>query len=73
MNQFHDLWQPAVGLWKSKRGQVAFEHYDEFLKLLVRSFLRWADIVGCEAEAREKVRGWIGADLSEDLVAAYLH
>src|SRR5690606_35748043 len=24
MNQFHDLWHPAVGLWKSKRGQVAF-------------------------------------------------
>mgnify|MGYP000851915083 CR=1 FL=1 len=73
INQFHDLWHPAVGLWKSKRGQVAFEHYDEFLKLLVRSFLRWAEVVGCEAEARENVRGWIGADLSEDLIDAYLH
>mgnify|MGYP001134035982 CR=1 FL=1 len=72
MNQFHNLWRPAVGLWKSKRGQPVFEHYDEFLKLLARSFLRWAEVAGCEREAREKARGWISADLSEDLIEAYL-
>lgn len=73
MNQFHDLWYPAVGLWKSKRGQPVFEHYDEFLKLLVRSFLCWARVTGCELEAREMVQGRITTDLSEDLIEAYLH
>ena len=72
MNHFHDLWHPAVGLWKSKRGQVSFEHYDEFLKLLVRSFLRWAEVVGCTNDALQMARRCIGADLSEDLIEEYL-
>jgi hypothetical protein len=72
MFEFHRLWQPAMAFWKSKRGQPVFEHYDEFLKLLVRSFLRWADVAGCENEAREKVRAWISADLPEDLIELYL-
>jgi hypothetical protein len=61
-----------VALWKSKRGHKAFEHYDEFLKLLVRSFLCWAEIAGCTTEAREKVRRWVSADLSEKLIETYL-
>ncbi|MEI6075310.1 MAG: hypothetical protein WCS94_07045 [Verrucomicrobiota bacterium] len=72
MYNFQKLWTPAVALWKSKRGHVAFEHYDEFLKLLVRSFLCWAVIAGCEQEAREKVHAWISKDLSEQLISAYL-
>jgi hypothetical protein len=73
MQHFHDLWRPAVYLWKSKQGQPVFEHYDEFLKLLVRSFLRWADVVGCGKDGREKVRRLISADLAKDLIEAYLH
>jgi hypothetical protein len=72
MFEFQKLWTPALALWKSKRGHVAFEHYDEFLKLLARSFLRWAEIAGCAKEAREKIRGWIIADLSEKLIETYL-
>jgi hypothetical protein len=72
MDQFHDLWHPAVSLWKSKRRQVAFEHYDEFLKLLVRSFLRWAEVVGCEAEARDRAQRWIATDLCKELVDSYM-
>jgi hypothetical protein len=72
MLEFHTLWRPAVGLWKSKRGHLAFEHYDEFLKLIVRSFLCWADVAGCNREAAEKARRWVSADLSEDLIEPYL-
>jgi hypothetical protein len=72
MFEFQKLWTPALALWKSKRGHVAFEHYDEFLKLLVRSFLRWAEIAGCEHEARKNVRAWLAMGLSEDLIEAYL-
>jgi len=72
MSQFVKLWSPAVALWKSKRGHKAFEHYDEFLKLLVRSFLCWAEIAGCTTEARTIVRRWMARDLSEDLIEAYL-
>lgn len=72
MSEFIKLWSPAVALWKSKRGHPAFEHYDEFLKLLVRSFLCWADIAGCTTDARTNVRRWIAKDLAEDLVEAYL-
>jgi hypothetical protein len=72
MFEFQKLWRPAIGLWKSKRGHVSFEHYDEFLKLLVRSLLRWAEIAGCENEARHIVREWARADLPSDLIEAYL-
>lgn len=72
MFEFLKLWSPAVALWKSKRGHKAFEHYDEFLKPLVRSFLCWADIAGCATEAREKARVWVSANLSNDLVEAYM-
>lgn len=72
MFEFVKLWSPAVALWKSKRGHPAFEHYDEFLKLLVRSFLRWSEIAGCERDASNKLRAWLKADLSDDLVEAYL-
>ncbi len=72
MQHFHDLWRPAVCLWKSKRGQPVFEHYDEFLKLLIRSFLRWAEVVGCKPEARKYVELWITADLSKELIESYL-
>jgi hypothetical protein len=72
MFEFPKLWRPAVALWKSKRGHLAFDHYDEFLKLLVRSLLCWADIAGCEDEARENVLKWISADLSEALIQTYL-
>ncbi len=67
MNQFHDLWHIVVGLWKSKRGQPAFEHYDEFLKLLARSFLCWADLVGQGDEARRRVRQRIRSDIANQL------
>lgn len=72
MTEFHKVWGPALALWKSKRGHPAFEHYDEFLKLLVRSFLRWTEVAGCEREGREKVRVWISLGLPKDLVEAYL-
>lgn len=72
MFEFIKVWSPALALWKSKRGHRAFEHYDEFLKLLVRSFLRWAEIAGCEHEARTNVQLWISADLSKDLIKSYL-
>jgi len=71
LSQFHELWGPAVGLWKSKQGHKAFEHYDEFLKLLVRSFLCWARIRGCEQKARDKARACIANDLSESLIETY--
>lgn len=69
--EFQNLWRPAVGLWKSKRGHASFEHYDEFLKLLVRSFLCWSDIAGCGDEARKKARVWVSADLTNDLFEPY--
>ena len=72
MFEFGKLWSPAVALWKSKRGHKAFEHYDEFLKLLVRSFLCWAEIAGCTTEARTIVRRWMAKDLSEDLIESFL-
>ena len=72
MNSFYDLWKPAVTLWMSKRGHKAFEHYDEFLRLLIRSFLAWGDIAGCGTETRRFARDRIRADLSESLIGAYL-
>jgi hypothetical protein len=72
MFEFQRLWTPALALWKSKQGHVAFEHYDEFLKLLIRSFLRWAEIAGCEHDARKNVRLWLAMGLSEDLIEVYL-
>ena len=69
--EFQKLWRPAVGLWKSKRGHVSFEHYDEFLKLLIRSFLCWADIAGCGDDARKMARLWVSSDLTNDLLEAY--
>jgi hypothetical protein len=72
MFEFQKLWTPAVALWRSKKGNAAFEHYDEFLKLLVRSFLRWSEIADCAQEAHEKLQAWITADLSSDLTEAYL-
>jgi hypothetical protein len=72
MFEFVKVWRPALALWKSKRGHRAFEHYDEFLKLLVRSFVCWSEIVGCERDASDKLRAWLKADLSDDLVEAYL-
>jgi hypothetical protein len=72
MFQFQRMWGPASALWKSKRGHPAFEHYDEFLKLLARSFLCWGDLAGCERVARENLRKWISGALAEDLVESYL-
>ncbi len=72
MSEFFKLWYPALGLWKSKRGHPAFEHYDEFLKLLIRAFLCWADLAGCAPEARKNARQWIADGLSEDLIEMYL-
>ena len=72
MSEFRKIWGPALALWKSKKGHEAFEHYDEFLKLLVRSFLCWADIANFQSKAREQIRVWIANDLSNDLVEAYL-
>lgn len=72
MTEFHDMWGPALALWKSKRGHPAFEHYDEFLKLIVRSFLCWAEIARCTTEARRVVRRWMAQDLSEELVERFL-
>ncbi|HEV2247228.1 MAG TPA: hypothetical protein VGW37_11305 [Terriglobia bacterium] len=69
MLQFHELWNPVVGLWKSKRGQPAFEHYDEFLKLLVRSFLCWADLERLGTDARRQVRDHIRTNIADQLSA----
>ena len=55
------------------RGSPYSDHYDEFLKLLVRSFLCWAEIVGCGTDGRKKVRRWMARDLAKDLIEAYLH
>jgi len=71
MFEFQKLWRPAIGLWKAKRRHASFEHYNEFLKLLVRSFLRWAEIAGCSDEARKKAQIWLSADLTNDLLESY--
>lgn len=70
--EFQKLWRPAIGLWKYKWGHVSFEHYDEFLKLLVRSLLRWAEIAGCEGNVRENLSKWLRSDLSDELMHVYL-
>jgi hypothetical protein len=70
---FCDLWQPAVGLWKSKRGHASFEHYDQFLRLLIRSFLCWAEIAGISSEAHQFVTERVRLDLGEELIKDYLH
>jgi len=72
MTEFYKLWGPALGLWKSKRGDDAFEHYDEFLRLLVRSCLKWAEAAGYSKEARRILHKWVSQDLSTDLVESYL-
>jgi hypothetical protein len=72
MNHFHDLWHSAVGLWRSKRGKPSFEHYDEFLKLLVRSFLRWAELCGCEKEAKSLAQRHLASDIGDALVQEYM-
>ncbi len=72
INDFCNLWLPAVALWKSKRGQPSFVHYDEFLKLLIRSVMCWAGLIGYTSEAKDYVRSRIQRDLGDDLVDAYL-
>ena len=70
--QFLDLWRPAVGLWKAKRADRAFEHYDAFLRLLIQSLISWGKHAGAEIDARDyakaKVREYIGEDLVKDYV-----
>ena len=72
VNLFDDLWRPAVALWKSKKGQSPFEHYDEFLRLLIRSFVAWGDTVGVGNEVKILARHRIQADLNESLIGMYL-
>ena len=71
-HEFHTLWHPAVGLWRSKRGQPSFEHYDEFIRLLIRSFLCWGDVAGLTNEVREEARNRVRADIGDELVEGYL-
>lgn len=68
ISNFSDLWFPAVGLWRSKKNTRAFEHYDEFLKLLIRSCICWARNAGYETEATDFVRQRVSHDLGADLV-----
>lgn len=72
MNQFDELWHPVVALWRSKQGQSVVEHYDEFLKLLIRSLICWARMAGCEPVAYKLAKDRIRADLSEALIDAYM-
>jgi hypothetical protein len=72
MNDFTDLWLPAVQLWKARLRQPAFEHYDEFLRLLIRSLLCWAETVGIAAEARVFVQNRIQLDMGSSMIDAYL-
>lgn len=72
IQHFHDLWRPAVALWKSKRGHRAFEHFDEFLRLLIHSLVAWGDTVEFGNEARRLARDRIQADLAPNLIATYL-
>jgi hypothetical protein len=73
MNDFWDMWLPAVNLWKSKqRPHIAFEHYDEFLRLLIRSAVCAARLKKAEPQAREYLRNRIRLDLSEALIDEYL-
>jgi hypothetical protein len=71
INHFIDLWFPAVGLWRSKKNTGAFEHYDEFLKLLIRSCLCWAKHAGYETEATALIRQRVSDDLGADLLDLY--
>lgn len=73
IQHFDDLWGPGVGLWKSKKGHRAFEHYDEFLRLLIRSAIAWGNAVGFATEIRELVSSRIRDDIGEDLIEAYLN
>jgi hypothetical protein len=68
INCFSELWFPAVGLWRSKKNTGAFEHYNEFLKLLIRSCLTWAKNAGYETEATAFVRRRVQDDLGADLL-----
>ena len=72
MNSFGDMWCPAVSLWRSKRGHRAFEHYDEYLRLLIRSLIAWGETVGMGGDAREFAQDRVRADLGENFIAAYL-
>jgi hypothetical protein len=72
MNDFFDLWSPAIGLWKSKKGQVSFEHYDEYLRLLIRSLMCWASRAGIADKAKEFVEERIRLDLGEALIEDYM-
>ena len=72
INQFSELWTPTVGLWRSKKNTPAFEHYDEFLKLLIRSCLCWARNAGYETDAIQFIRRRVEDDLGSCLVEGYL-
>lgn len=72
LQEFHTLWEPAVGLWKSKQGQPSFEHYDEFIRLLIRSFLCWGEVAGCTAETRAMAIDRFHADITTGPLENYL-
>jgi hypothetical protein len=73
MNDFYELWSPAVNLWKSKtKPHVAFEHYDQFLRLLIRSAVCSAKLVDATPTARDYIRNRIRQDLSDEFVDDYL-
>ena len=72
ISEFSDLWLPAVRLWRSKKNTSAFEHYDEFLKLLIRSCLCWARYADYETDAIQFIRRRVEEDLGFCLVEGYL-
>jgi hypothetical protein len=50
----HELLEPAIVLWRSKRSTSIEPHYFEFIRLICRGALRWATVNGLSpAKARE--------------------
>jgi len=58
----HELLEPAVVLWRSKRGTKVELHYFEFIRLICRGALRWATVNGL---SQTKARGILSRQLDQ--------
>jgi hypothetical protein len=63
--EFHKFYNPALNLWKYFENSLVNEHYEEFLKLIIKSTLFYFKYRGCEQWAKnillkfEKVKDYI--------------
>lgn len=56
LHQTQELLSPAINLWNAKRATNVVDHYFEFVRLIARSAIKWAECHGVADAGREQLR-----------------